>query len=156
MGKILEESKNYKGETQSEKRQLDLIKLNGGIPKDAQAQRDLAETLSRMNSLYSTGKVNGKPLDPDLTEIMNSSRDYNELLNAYIGWRNATGPAIKSYYEKFVQLSNQGAVDGGFQDTGALWRAGYDMPADQFTAMMDKALAQVSALACTFRLAHRR
>ncbi|KAI9009764.1 zinc-dependent metallopeptidase [Gaertneriomyces semiglobifer] len=133
-------------QTADEKRQVNLLKLDGGVPKDPAAQAELSQILSRMNGLYSTGKVGGKPLDPDLTEVMLSSRNYDELLNAYIGWRNATGPAIKPLYERFVELSNQGARDYGYADTGALWRAGYDMPAKEFTAMMEKTLDQVFPL----------
>ncbi|TPX66498.1 hypothetical protein SpCBS45565_g04414 [Spizellomyces sp. 'palustris'] len=146
MTTILAESTQYQGTSEDEKRQLNLIKLNGGIPKDVAVQKELTEALSKMSSIYSTSKANGKPLDPDLTEILATSRDYNTLLEAYISWRNATGPLIKPIYTRFVELSNKGAVDGGFKDTSVLWRAGYDMEQDEFTAMMEKALQQVTPL----------
>jgi len=34
---------------------------------------------------------------------------------------------MRQRYARFVELSNQGAREMGFKDTGALWRAGYDM-----------------------------
>ena len=36
-------------------------------------------------------------------------------------------------YARFVELSNKGAQELGFADTGAMWRSKYDMPPDAFT-----------------------
>jgi len=41
---------------------------------------------------------------------------------------------MRSRYARFVELSNQEARELGFKDVGALWRAGYDMPPEQFSA----------------------
>ncbi len=35
-------------------------------------------------------------------------------------------------FTRFVELSNKGARELGFKDTGAMWRAKYDMPPDDF------------------------
>ena len=53
---------------------------------------------------------------------------------------------MRKRYSRFVELSNQGARDLGFKDTGALWRAGYDMPPDQFSADVDRLWEQVRPL----------
>jgi peptidyl-dipeptidase A len=47
-----------------------------------------------------------------LTKIMSESRDWNDLLWAWTGWRNATG-SIKRYYQEFVQLKNKAATMNG-------------------------------------------
>ena len=41
---------------------------------------------------------------------------------------------MRDRYARFVELSNQGARELGFADTGALWRAAYDMTPAQFSA----------------------
>ena len=40
--------------------------------------------------------------------------------------------------QRFVELSNKGARELGFADTGAMWRAKYDMPPDEFTKELDR------------------
>ncbi|OCT62270.1 hypothetical protein XELAEV_18043354mg [Xenopus laevis] len=69
--------------------------------------------LSQMDSIYSTSKVcppnpNEKcwSLEPELTEIMATSRSYKKLLYAWDGWHNSAGIPLKEKYLKFVQLSN--------------------------------------------------
>ena len=37
-----------------------------------------------------------------------------------------------------VEIANEGSRELGFADTGALWRSGYDMPADDFAAETDR------------------
>jgi peptidyl-dipeptidase A len=43
-------------------------------------------------------------------------------------------------------LSNKGARELGFEDTGAMWRSKYDMPPDQFVAELDRLWGQVRPL----------
>ena len=72
-----------------------------------------------MLTTYSTAKVpakdGGRPLDldPDLVKIMSESRDYDELLWAWKGWRDAVGPAIKPMFTKLVEYMNKGAKEQG-------------------------------------------
>lgn len=59
-------------------------------------------------------------LNPDLDGILAKSRDYNELLFAWHGWRNGTGPHIKPHYEKYVSLMNTLAKASNYSDAGLL------------------------------------
>jgi len=52
-------------------------------------------------------------LSSDLTDILATSRDYNELLFAWKGWRDASGAKIKDKYKRYVELSNKAAVLNG-------------------------------------------
>jgi peptidyl-dipeptidase A len=45
-----------------------------------------------------------------------------------------------------VELSNKGARELGFKDTGAMWRSKYDMPPDQFAKELDRLWEQVRPL----------
>jgi peptidyl-dipeptidase A len=53
---------------------------------------------------------------------------------------------MKDRYSRFVQLSNQGAREIGFADTGVLWRSGYDMTPEQFSAELERLWTQVEPL----------
>jgi peptidyl-dipeptidase A len=53
---------------------------------------------------------------------------------------------MKKDYQRFVELSNKGARELGFPDTGAMWRAKYDMPPDEFTRELDRLWDQVRPL----------
>ncbi|KAF7239081.1 Angiotensin-converting enzyme [Varanus komodoensis] len=59
---------------------------------------------------------------------MAQSRDYDELLRTWKGWRDASGVKIRSLYTKYVQLSNKAARLNGHADNGAFWRSLYEMP----------------------------
>jgi peptidyl-dipeptidase A len=85
-------------------------------------------------------------LEPELTEVLAESRNYDELLDAYIGWRNVTGPKMKDLYAEFVELYNKGARDTGHEDAGKMWRSGYDMPVDDFENLIETTWQQVLPL----------
>jgi peptidyl-dipeptidase A len=53
---------------------------------------------------------------------------------------------MRARYGRFVELSNQGAREIGFRDTGAMWRAGYDMTPDEFSAEIERLWQQVRPL----------
>ncbi len=63
----------------------------------------------------------------DLSRVMATSRDPATLLDAWRGW-HAIGAPLRTRYSRFVELSNKGARELGFEDLGALWRSNYDMP----------------------------
>ena len=64
-------------------------------------------------------------LEPDLYHILANSRDYDPLLFAWKGWRDAVGPRVRGLYKEFVELKNEGAKENGWEDTGAYWRSWY-------------------------------
>ena len=51
-------------------------------------------------------------LDPELEDIMATSRDYDELLWAWEAWHNSSRP-IKPLYVEFVNKSNEAAKENG-------------------------------------------
>jgi peptidyl-dipeptidase A len=53
---------------------------------------------------------------------------------------------MRKDYARLVQISNEGAKELGYKDVGAMWRSGYDMPADEFAALTDKLWSQVKPL----------
>ena len=136
-----------------EKRKLKLLKLSLTLPapKDPKERNELTKIAASMEGEYGKGKYcpdgeNGKCLSlPDLETIMANSRDPEELKKVWVGWHQIAVP-IRKEYVRFVELSNKGASEMGFKDTGAMWRSKYDMEPDAFAAEMERLWQQVKPL----------
>ena len=135
------------------KRKLKLLKLALTLPapKNAEERAELTKIAASMEGDYGKGKYcpegdKGKCLGlTDLEEIMGTSRDPEELKKAWLGWHQIAIP-IRKDYVRFVELSNKGAKEMGFADTGAMWREKYDMEPDAFAAEMERLWLQVKPL----------
>jgi peptidyl-dipeptidase A len=108
--------------------------------------------VSSMRGVYGKGKFCPDAKKPDacmniddVTKVMASSRSEKELRQVWEGWHTIS-PPIRKDYQRFAQLSNKGAQELGFKDTGAMWRAKYDMPPDAFTKELDRLWEQVRPL----------
>ena len=111
---------------------------------------EFATRLAGMAATYGSGQY--WPQGPEscvdetsLKQVLETSRDYDELLEAWLGWRSAAR-RIRPDYVRFVELANEGAHELGYADLGAMWRAGYDMPADDFTREAERLWGQVKPL----------
>ncbi|NNF58033.1 MAG: M2 family metallopeptidase [Rhodothermaceae bacterium] len=120
-------------------------------PNDAAKTAELSQISARMESTYGRGEycpdgADGECLSlPDMSQIMAQSRDADELLDVWTGWRTVS-PAMRTDYQRFVDLMNEGARDLGFTDVGAMWRSNYDMDPDDFAAELDRLWGQVQPL----------
>jgi peptidyl-dipeptidase A len=125
------------------------LSLTAPAPKDPSLRKEMTRIAASLESDYGKGKycdASGKCLDITAIEkIMAENHDPNQLKDIWLGWHSVGGPMRKRYV-RFVELSNQGARELGFKDTGVLWRAGYDMPAEQFSADVDRLWEQVRPL----------
>ena len=80
--------------------------------------RRVNHLVTSLEEIYSTATVTdvtGREyrLDPELTELFTTSRDYDELQWAWEAWHNVTGPRMKSMYVELVDGMNEGARDNG-------------------------------------------
>src|SRR5712692_4671548 len=125
------------------------LSLTAPGPKDPALRKEMNDIAAALDSDYGKGKYCPSPdkcLDITAIEkIMGESRDPKELKDLWVGW-HAVGAPMRKRYARFVELSNIGARDLGFKDTGVLWRAGYDMPPDQFSAELEGLWEQVKPL----------
>ena len=153
---IVEESKRFKdldlqGETA---RAMKLVQIGATMPSPSEDAKiaELAKLSTELEAMYGAGEW--CPEDEDgkcysLGELENIIDDpatsYDEKLRAWVGWRTVS-PPMKEKYQRFVELMNEGAKELGFADTGALWRSGYDMPADEFTQVTEDLWADVKPL----------
>lgn len=133
------------------RRALDLLK--GGAlmvaPDDDAKRKELSQILTDMGGMYGAGKYcrsDGDCLSGNELELlMNQSKDYDELLEYWVGWREIA-PPMRDKYARFVELSNEGAKEFGHADLGALWRSKYDMSASEFEADTARLWDQVKPL----------
>jgi len=150
----IEEAKRFEGQPMSpaSKRAISLLKLGvaAPAPEDPAKRAELARLIAGMESRY--GAATYCPSGPDscrdqtqLKAVLEKSRNYEELLEAWKGWHDAARP-LRVDYVRYVELANEGAHELGFQDLGAMWRSGYDMPADDFAKEADRLWAQVRPL----------
>ncbi len=123
--------------------------LTAPAPKDPKLRREMIEIATSLDGDYGKGKYCRKPDDClDITaieKVMTESRDPNELKDVWTGWHKIGAP-MRQRYARFVELSNQGAREMGFKDVGAMWRAGYDMTPEQFSAELERLWQQVRPL----------
>ena len=145
-------------------RKMDKLKRGSNFPapeKDGAAE-ELSKIMTDLDAAYGTGKFKYKSPDPQfaslyednpdgvlslgaLSDIIASSRDPEELQTVWEGWREVS-PPMKGDYSRMVEIINEGSEELGFPDTGQLWRAGYDMEAEDFSAEADRLWGQVKPL----------
>lgn len=127
--------------------------LRSGIvipaPRDAAKTAEQAEIGAKMSGLYGKGSYCRAENDclalGELEEIMAHSRNPDELLEAWEGWRTIS-PPMKSLYARQVELANEGAVELGFDNLGTMWRSAYDMDPADFPGELDRLWGQVKPL----------
>jgi len=145
------ESKRYRGRSEDEKRKLYLLR-NGLVlpaPTNASKNSEMTRLLSELGSMYGSGKTcdpQGKCRDlQELEAVLKSSRNPEELLDAWNGWHTISKP-MKSKYERIIALGNEGARELGFKNLAEVWMSKYDMPAEDYGKSIDRLWASVKPL----------
>lgn len=134
-----------------QRRKLNILKqsLVMPAPQDSAKSAELAKIGAELNSLYGKGNYTTKSGETlslgEMTATMATSRNYDELLEMWQGWRTIS-PAMKPLYIRQAELGNEGAQGLGYADLGAMWRSNYDMPADDFAKELDRLWGQIKPL----------
>ncbi|KAK3106470.1 hypothetical protein FSP39_020642 [Pinctada imbricata] len=116
------------------KRQFEKIVDIGFAATNDTEQLKRKNTLeAELTEIYSTGEVclsddRCLQLEPGLTNVITNSRNYNELLEVWKGWRDASGKNMRSKYTEFVDVMNKAIRFSNFNDTGEYWRSWYETP----------------------------
>jgi peptidyl-dipeptidase A len=121
-------------------------------PSDPKEAEELSALVASMEGMYGRGKycADGESGDAcldieEITQILATSRDPQRLLQTWEGWHTIS-PPMKQSYTRFVELSNKGAQELGFADTGAMWRSKYDMAPEAFSQELDRLWGQLQPL----------
>src|SRR6188474_490319 len=154
LSKAVEEAKQFEGQSMSpaSKRTLALLKfsVSAPAPADPAKRAEFSKLLAAMEAKYGSGKY--CPQGPEscrdetkLKAVLESSRNYDELLDAWTGWHSTARP-LRADYARYVELANDGARGFGFEDLGAMWRSNYDMSAEEFKREAARLYGQVQPL----------
>ncbi|MEO8027609.1 MAG: M2 family metallopeptidase [Bryobacteraceae bacterium] len=121
-------------------------------PSDPKESSEVTRLAASLEGTYGKGKYcrdakgGNECLDLEqISKIMAESRDNKELLDVWKGWHSIARP-MKKDFARFVELANKGSREVGFADSGAMWRAKYDMPPDAFAKELDRLWEQVKPL----------
>jgi peptidyl-dipeptidase A len=120
----------YEGQelTPETRRALELLKLGTSLPSpsDPEKRRELTQIATEMSGMYGAGKYCRSGDDclsgSELEGLMQTSRDYDELLDYWQGWRTIAPPM------------------------GEMWRSNYDMTPAAFQAETVRLWEQVKPL----------
>ncbi|MFT6285523.1 MAG: peptidyl-dipeptidase A [Alcanivorax sp.] len=134
------------------RRALDLLKLQteNPAPPTLEKQAELSKIAIKIEGMYGTGEhctdggltcLSGA----DLEELIGKTRDYDEALDYWLGWRKVSVP-MREPFTRMVHLTNEGARSLGYSDLGQLWQSAYDMPAEDFRADTERLWSQVEPL----------
>src|SRR6187402_2134743 len=142
---------HVKGLSFDVRRKLDSLKQGIVLPAPEKpgAADELNVIATRLQSQYGKGKgtLDGKPINgSDIEEAMGQVRDPEKLKEMWTSWHNNVGAPMRQDYARLVEIANEGAKELGYPDAGAMWRSGYDMPADEFAREMDRLWNQVKPL----------
>ncbi len=155
------------------KRKIDgmLRGSNFPAPDNEAAAKKLATIMTDLDGAYGKGKFKVDVKDKRIIAILDSDNDGTlnqeapngtihlgqasdiiaksddpELLQSiWEGWRTISKP-MKDDYSEMVKIINEGSAELGFKDAGDLWRAGYDMDAEDFSNEADRLWGQVKPL----------
>jgi len=134
------ESLQYAGREMSDAtaRGIELLKLNTSepAPNDSAKRKELATITTEMSGMYGAGKYcpeDGRECmaGTELEELIANARDYDEALDYWVGWRKVGAP-MREKYERFAELTNEGANELGYSNLGEMWRSKYDMSPAEF------------------------
>jgi peptidyl-dipeptidase A len=152
-GRMVKESMAYDGQELSAdtRRAMDLLKLSTSAPApdDAAKRKEIAELTTDLEGMYGAGEYCDEGGNcrggQELENFMTENRNYDELLDAWRGWRTIAKP-MRPKYERFVELANEGANELGYSDLGEMWRSNYDMSPAEFEADTERLFNEVKPL----------
>ncbi|WP_290481933.1 M2 family metallopeptidase, partial [Hyphomonas sp. UBA3201] len=117
-------------------------------PSTPGAAEELSQITTNLDATYGTGKFTykGEALNLDqLSTIIETSRDPEELKAVWEGWRTISVP-MKDDYARMVEIANEGANELGFESLDQMWLSGYDMAPEEMEAEVQRLWTQVEPL----------
>ncbi len=152
---LAEEIKRFNGMTFNPELDRKFLLLRLGLvsltnPKE---REEVAKLGTWLEGTYGKGKCSPKSgphageslAIGEVEKLLASSREPEETKSLWVGW-HAVGAPMRERYTRFIELQNKGARELGYADIGAMWRSGYDMGPDQFSAEVERLWQQVRPL----------
>lgn len=134
------------------KRQFEkLTKLDyAALPQDK--YKELIDAVSSMESNYAKVRICSfkdktscnLQLEPELTEILATSRDEEELKYYWVEWYKKAGAPVREYFQKYVDLNKESAILNGFPSGAEVWLDEYEV--SDFEQQVDAVIEQLRPL----------
>jgi peptidyl-dipeptidase A len=142
---------NVPGLSYDTTRKLNLLRssLTLPAPTTAGAAAELNRISTDLSSQYGRGRgtMGGQQLTGNEIEArMGTVRDPAQLREMWTSWNDNVGSPMRPQYTRMAEISNAGARELGFPDTGAMWRSRYDMTPEQFEALTERLWNEVKPL----------
>lgn len=83
-------------------------------------------------------------LDPEITNVLAESRDFDELNYYWQEWHKNSGKKMRQQYREYVELMNKRAQANNFPDATKMWQGYYEDP--NFVENIDRLWEQVKPL----------
>ncbi len=153
ISKSVNDAKQYQGQPMDPEtaRALKILVSSSSMPSpnNAEKRAELSRIATDMEGIYGSGKYcleGGECLQLQALErIIASSRDYDELLEIWEGWREVS-VSLRPMYQRFVELTNEGANEFGYNNLAEMWKDNYDMSASEFDNVVENLWEQVEPL----------
>ncbi|KAK4290884.1 hypothetical protein Pmani_036251 [Petrolisthes manimaculis] len=136
------------------KRQLYFLRMSGTSALPTHQLEELTNLTSQMTGIHSTATTchfNNRTkcdlnLQPDLVEVMESSRDHEELSHTWLSWRDSSGKKMRQLYGRYVELSNIAAKLNGYSSKGDMWLSNYGEDTKAFVNDLSRVYQQIEPL----------
>ncbi|XP_073969369.1 angiotensin-converting enzyme-like [Rhodnius prolixus] len=134
------------------KRSFKFYSLLGMAALPEEKYKKYTKIVADMEAIYSKAKVcdyKNKEncdlsLEPELTELLQTSRDPEELKHIWTEFRSSTGKQCKDLYKEYVVLANEAARLNNVSDCAEYWKIDFDTPT--FEADIEALWKQVEPL----------
>jgi len=133
------------------RRKLDILRASLTLPAPTRegAAAELNRISTDLQSQYGRGRgtMNGETLTGNEIEArMGTVRNPAHLQEMWTSWNTNVGGPMRPQYVRMTEISNEGARELGFADTGAMWRSNYDMSPDEFAQLTERLWNEVRPL----------
>lgn len=142
---------NAPGIDANTRRKLNILRtgLTLPAPTTAGAAAELNRISTELSSTYGRGRgtMGGEQLTGNEIEArMGTVRNPDQLREMWTSWNDNVGSPMRGGFTRMTEISNAGARELGFADTGAMWRSQYDMSPDEFAALTERLWGEVRPL----------
>jgi peptidyl-dipeptidase A len=131
-------------------RKMTILRTGITLPAPSRegAATELSDIATALEVTYSTARVphRGAELDlPALEQIIDFSRDPEELAEVWDGWHRIAAP-MAPQYARMVEIANEGAVELGFDNLAQMWLSTYEMTPEEMEGEVGRLWSQVEPL----------
>ena len=109
------------------------------------SEPDVIEIINEMSGIYAKASImkNKKTysIEPELKQVFETSRDFDEILWAWQGWHDTVGIKLRGLFEKSVDLENEYARKYGYKDLSEKWIQEFEI--NDFEKVYDELYGQI-------------